>query len=115
MGGEESGGWSDREAAFSLGKGADAALANSERGVAAGIYTLGRVEKMRIEENYVHDIIRAGTAIASGSSGIFFDQYSGGTTTRRNVLRRIDNWGSGSSREPHPIKHNMNEPSEHRF
>ena len=110
-----SGGWSDREAAFSLGKGADAALANSERGVAAGIYTLGRVEKMRIEENYVHDIIRAGTAIASGSSGIFFDQYSGGTTTRRNVLRRIDNWGSGSSREPHPIKHNMNEPSEHRF
>jgi len=80
-----------------------------------GIYTLGPVEKMLIEKNYVHHVARAESSVASGSSGIFFDQYSSGTLTRKNVLREIHTWKSGSAREPHPIKHNKNDASQHRF
>ncbi len=79
----------------------------------AAIYTLGQCQGMIIEENYLHDIPRSKWAVGSGSSGIFFDQHSSGTTTRRNVIRRIQSYLPESKRENHPIKHNKNVPEDH--
>lgn len=81
----------------------------------AGIYTLGSIPGTRIENNYMHDIGRAETAIGAGNSGIFFDQFSKGALIRSNRLARISSWHAKDKREPHPFKHHRNLPSDHTY
>jgi hypothetical protein len=81
----------------------------------SAIYAIGVVKGTRIEENYIHDVVRAETAIGAGNSGIFFDQYGKGATVTRNVLRRIHSWKTVDERKPHPIKHHKNTPEDHTF
>ncbi|MEM7602650.1 MAG: right-handed parallel beta-helix repeat-containing protein [Verrucomicrobiota bacterium] len=81
----------------------------------AGIYTLGSIPGTRIEDNFIHDIGRAETAVGAGNSGIFFDQYSKGAMVRNNRLERIDSWKAEDERVPHPIKHHRNLPEDHTF
>lgn len=81
----------------------------------AGIYTLGAIPGARIEDNFVHDIARAETAVGAGNSGIFFDQYSKGAVVRNNRMAKIQSWHEKDKREPHPIKHHRNLPSDHVF
>lgn len=81
----------------------------------AGIYTLGSIPGTRIEDNFVHNIGRAETAIGAGNSGIFFDQYSKGAVIRNNRLENIQSWREEDNRDPHPFKHHRNLPSDHTF
>jgi hypothetical protein len=81
----------------------------------SGIYTLGSIPGTELSENYVHDILRAATAIGAGNSGIFFDQYSKGAQVRRNVVRRVASWKAIDERQPHPVKHHRNLPDDHVF
>ena len=81
----------------------------------AGIYTLGSIPGTRVEQNHVHDIARAKTAVGAGNSGIFFDQFSKGAIVRDNRLAKIQSWHAKDEREPHPFKHHRNLPSDHTF
>jgi len=81
----------------------------------AGIYTLGSIPGTRVEDNFIHDVVRADTAIGAGNSGVFFDQYSRGAVVRNNRLERIQSWHGRDQREPHPFKHHRNLPSDHTF
>ncbi|MEM7011275.1 MAG: right-handed parallel beta-helix repeat-containing protein [Verrucomicrobiota bacterium] len=81
----------------------------------AGIYSLGSIPGTRIEGNHIHNIGRAETAIGAGNSGIFFDQYSKGAVVRNNRLEKISSWHPKDNREPHPIKHHKNLPTDHSF
>lgn len=81
----------------------------------SGIYTLGAIPGTRVENNYVHDIGRAETAVGAGNSGIFFDQYSKGAVVQGNQLENIQSWNEKDKREPHPFKHHKNLPADHSF
>jgi hypothetical protein len=51
-----------------------------------GIYTLGKLNKSILRENFIHDIIRHFNAAGGDSQGIFFDESSQDASIERNVI-----------------------------
>lgn len=79
----------------------------------AAIYTLGILGGTQIHSNYLHDILRAPTAVGAGNTGMLFDQYSLGLHLEGNVVRRVQSYLPEFNRHNEVFRHFRNDPAEH--
>ncbi|MBI3923241.1 MAG: right-handed parallel beta-helix repeat-containing protein [Armatimonadetes bacterium] len=69
-----------------------------------GIYTLGLQPGTVIRGNFIHDVLRSGTAVGAPNNGMFIDQGSKGFLFERNLIYAT----SGA-----PVRHNQNQSDWH--
>jgi len=79
----------------------------------SGLYSLGVLTGTVFRGNYIHDILRAETAVGAGNTGMLIDQYSLGIHFDQNVIRRVQTYRPEDNRPNHAYRLYRNEPSDH--